>query len=576
MAFKLRTIEHTAAGREIVRDRQLTGLAITIGRAAESDVHLPDLAVESQHAMMALREAGRVDVTSAGTLGFTVDGTDTTQVTIDSQAGAELGFGSYRITVSQDGGDVLLTVERLNDSALKSGDLDRKRGFSLVGVLPGKRVTSWGLAAAILVTFLFVPIVSVMLYDPDNKESTVIGDSGWSTGELSLAHYSLESKCEACHVDAFVPVRDETCLSCHEDVHDHADPARLAAARGNRPLGTQFLWAVADTFGKQGPGACADCHIEHEGKGALDTPPEHFCAECHVDLKKNLPETRLGNAADFAALHPQFTPAIVTDPLTRKTTAVSLDAHPREDSGLTFPHKLHLDRLGGAARMAANIGKERGYGRTGLQCKDCHHPSEDGIRFKPISMERDCEACHSLSYDQVGGIFRKLHHGDVDQLIADLSAADLTRPPLASRRRPGDFDQGKPYHFEFSAPVWKGMQITAALSKSGVCGECHRPMLQKNGKPGVVPVTLVSRYMNQGWFDHKAHKQEKCTSCHAAETSTASADVLLPDIKDCRTCHLGEDSSKPGIPSSCTMCHGYHMPAQGSQKRKPDTMSGYP
>jgi hypothetical protein len=563
MAFKLRTIEHTAAGREIVRDRQLAGSEIAIGRAAESDVHLTDLAVESHHARMALREGGRVEVKSSGTRTFTVDGTDTTQATIDSQAGAELGFGSCRITVSQENGEVLR-------------DLERKRGFSLVGVLPGKRIMSWGLAAAILAAFLLVPIVSAMLHDPDNKRSTVIGDSTWSTGELSLAHHHLEDKCETCHVDAFVSVRDETCLSCHEQVHDHADPARLAAARGNQPLGTQFLWSVAHTFGKKGPGACADCHIEHEGKVALDAPSPNSCAECHFDLKKNLPGTRLGNASDFGTLHPQFTPAVVTDPVTRKATSMSLDTHPREDSGLTFPHKLHLGRLGGAARMAANIGKERGYGRTGLQCKDCHRPSEDGIRFKPINMERDCESCHSLSYDQVGGIFRKLHHGDVDQLIADLRAADLTRPPLTSRRRPGDFDQGKPYHFEFSAPVWKGIQITAALSKSGVCGECHRPMLQKSGKPGVVPVTLVSRYMNQGWFDHKAHKQEKCASCHAAETSATSADVLLPGIKDCRTCHLGENSSKPGVPSSCSMCHGYHMPERGSQERKPDTMSGYP
>ena len=562
MGYLLRTIELTATGREIVRDRHLARTQVAIGRVAESDVHLPDLAVEPHHAIMTLRDDGVLDVRAVGTLGFTVDGADRTDCEINSAAGAELGFGTYRIAVSREGGDVLLTVRLSDEQDAGAEKSDGENGFSLAGVLPGKRELSWLLAAAVLLTFLAVPVVSFLARNVEAEE-TVIGDGSWSTGALSLAHHGLEDKCEACHVRAFESVRDATCMSCHEDIDDHADPARLLASRGHPPFGEQFQRRVAQTFGKEGPGACTDCHIEHEGQTRLNAPPQQFCVDCHGALDANLADTQLGNASDFGKAHPQFTPAVVVDPVARKTAAVRLGKAAREDHGLDFPHALHLDPLGGASRMAGNIGSERGYAKGGMQCKDCHRPTEDGVRFQPIEMERDCEGCHSLSYERVGGIFRKLRHGDVDQHIADLGAANPVRPTQSQRRRPGDYAQGRPYHFNFSGPVWKGLRLRHALSDEGICGECHRPMVQESGKPGVVPVTLVRRYMHKGWFDHAAHKQENCSICHGASSSDKATDLLLPGIKTCRTCHEGESAMKADVPSSCAMCHGYHLPAQG-------------
>jgi hypothetical protein len=74
----------------------------------------------------------------------------------------------------------------------------------------------------------------------------------------------------------------------------------------------------------------------------------------------------------------------------------------------------------------------------------------------------------------------------------------------------------------------------------------------------VKPVAFPLRYMHKGWFDHKAHETETCESCHAAPASSAATDLLLPDLASCRTCHGGESSSK-AVPSSCAMCHDYHM-----------------
>lgn len=563
MSFRLRTIEYTADGRQIVRDRMVEKARLSVGRSAENDIHLPDLAVDPAHAVIEALGDGRVGVRAVGTLGFARDGAITREAEFSAARGTELRFGTYALTISQDeDGALLVTVAQV--AALDQGAADdAKRGFSLAAAMPGKRPLSWMLAGLILLAFLAFPIASNLWHQADPKRP-VAGDSSWSAGKLSLAHHALEGKCEACHVKPFESVRDKACTTCHVKVHDHADPLRLATAREGGPLGTRLLWAVGKAFGKPGPGACVDCHVEHQGPQRMALPAQQFCADCHGVLSDKLGDTKLGDAGDFGSQHPQFTPAIVVDPASRRRVATSLDGAPRENSGLSFPHKLHLDPRGGVARMAASIGTERGYGPAGMECKDCHRPTEDGVRFQPISMDRDCEGCHSLAYDKVGGTVRRLKHGDVGQMVADLSVADF-RTASGGRQRPGDYAQGRPYFSNFGPTSSNALLIQRALTPKGVCGECHTPVTS-GGRPGVMPVTLVSRYMPHGWFDHKPHAQEKCSSCHQAEKSSASSDVLLPRIAQCRTCHLGESAHSAPVPSGCTMCHTYH-PEQAVTRR---------
>lgn len=568
MSFRLRTIEFTADGRRIVRDRDVAKSALTIGRAAENDIHLPDLAVDPSHARLEAKGDGRLLAEALGTLGFGLDGVSTMRAEFDPAKGAELRFGTYNLTVSRDAdGTPLVTIAQA-ESQDAGEAMDEKKSFSLASVMPGKRSLSWYLALLIFAVFVAFPMASNALYDFDG-EGTVMGDGSWSTGKLSLAHHALEQKCEVCHVKPFEPVQDKACLTCHKAVHDHAEPARLAVSRADQPLGTRFLWSVAHAFGKPGPGACTDCHTEHEGPLRMEPPRQAFCAECHASLDDRLADTTLGNASDFGKAHPQFRPAVALTLGSAKLTPVSLDKNPREASGLAFPHDVHLSRTGGVARMAASIGAERGYGADGLQCKDCHRPTEDGVRFLPINMERDCESCHSLAYDKVGGTFRKLRHGDVDQMIADLTVAGGPSPIVSGRKRPGNYAAGGAYYARFGIPAGAAGLAAQALSRDGICGECHMPDYS-GGRLGVMPVTQVSRFMAHGWFDHKPHRQEKCTSCHVAETSNSSSDLLLPGIAQCRICHLGEDTMKAKVPSGCAMCHTYHPSAEAPMISRPD------
>lgn len=576
MAFLLRTITPRTNGPDIVRDRAMESQRLTIGRAAERDIHLPDLAVEPDHAAIERLDDRRILVRSTGTLGFTVDGRSADRVEIDSGKGAELGFGGHSITVGREGDNVTLTVRRAEAISDAAEEKDETAIFSLKEKLPGKRALSWGLALAILIAFLAVPIISFAMRPAvgDTKTDQVAGDGAWSPGPLSQAHHSLENNCTACHVKAFESVRNDTCQSCHKDAHDHAPADRLAMARAAPHLGEAVLRTVASTFGKEGPGACVDCHGEHDGAGRMPPTPQAFCADCHGSLKDRLADTALGDATDFGRHHPEFRALVATKPgaVDGKPTfaRLSLSDHPSDRNNLIFPHDLHLSRSNGVARMAQRLGGDFGFGDA-LACGDCHKATADGVRFQPVTMEKNCQMCHSLAFDEVGGTVRTLPHGRPEQVVAEIRALYRGTPPAAppmldgnSRRRPGLYAQarvGSAYVTAKAArPTSAEMAVQAAFAPKGVCGECHvvsPPGANSNGGWRMAPVHQTSRFFANGWFDHDAHRQEKCESCHGAQRSAKADDLLLPDLKSCRTCHGGE-GSRAKVATGCALCHNYH------------------
>jgi hypothetical protein len=570
VTFLIRTIDLTATGREIVRERELAQDELTIGRAAANDIHLPDLGVEQRHVRVVAATGGRLRLQAASTLGFTVDGRSTRDVTIDPAEGSELVLGSYRLQFASEEGAVAVTIRQVEER--EGGKGEALGGFSLAHVLPGKRPVAWAGLLAILVAFLALPVwthLNRAVAEPDyDKPGVVLMDASWRTGALSSVHHGLEDNCEACHVEPFVAVRDETCLTCHEGIGDHAAQPRQGVARG--PLGPfdAAQWNVAHTLNKPGPGACTDCHTEHEGAGRMEPARERFCADCHGSLDARLTDTALGNASDFGKAHPQFQAVLTTGRGLAKPVRVSMAEHPRQWDGLRFPHDLHLAARGGVAQMARRLGTRNGYGEP-LECSDCHRPTADGVRFLPVDMENDCESCHSLVIDQVGGVYRKVRHGDARQARAELMALGrASRPAIVTGRgRPGAYGAGGLYRAEFGGPATGAALLARAMAKEGLCGECHVPA-GADGSLEVMPVTQPARFFMHGWFDHEEHKQEKCTSCHSAEKSKASSDLLLPEIGQCRECHEGESARTAEVPSGCAMCHSYH-PRTGAAAAPP-------
>jgi hypothetical protein len=89
------------------------------------------------------------------------------------------------------------------------------------------------------------------------------------------------------------------------------------------------------------------------------------------------------------------------------------------------------------------------------------------------------------------------------------------------------------------------------------CQECHSlSFATPASAPQIQKANLTARWLTRGNFDHDAHRMVVCTSCHTqAPTSKSSADVLLPGIKICQSCHR---SGTEAARADCSECHQYH------------------
>ncbi|MBC7987146.1 MAG: cytochrome c3 family protein [Sphingomonadaceae bacterium] len=573
MAFIVRHVSRTAGGREIVRARRIEKDALTVGRAADSDVHLTDLGVMLHHATITRRGEADAMIATEKDVPVKVDGRSASRAAINARRGGAIRIGPHRLVVSlgegEEAGALVVTVTR--DEEVTAPERD---AHGLAGTVPGKRRSAWMFALLILAAFLAWPVWT--FYQSRGVEQRPDGfhaDTMWSTGALSSAHANLENDCQACHQQAFVSVRDSSCLSCHADVHDHADRDRMARAVAPPDFTDRVGLVFADFFNRPRQ-ACVECHTEHEGAGAMAPTPQRFCAECHTGLESRLTDTRLLDAGDFARDHPEFRPVVMTSPGNQpgarpSFARLSLDRRPQEDTGLKFPHELHLSTTNGVARMAQRLSRRYGFGES-LGCADCHTPTADGVRFMPVTMEGDCQMCHSLAFDRIGGTVRTLRHGEPAQVVADIRAFYRgTAPPRPidlsgmARRRPGGDNRARTVgRYQFAvATRYSGADraIRRAFSDGGVCFDCHRVQAPPRGAEyRILPVRQIARYMRRGWFDHAAHVNEDCTECHAAERSESASDILIPGIATCRDCHGGEDAHGDLVPSTCALCHNYH------------------
>nr|MBA3896502.1 cytochrome c3 family protein [Sphingomonadaceae bacterium] len=565
-----------------------------VGRDASNEIHLADLAVEPFHARLTLQPNGRVLAETVGGLGFGVDGRVTKKADIDATRGAELRFGGHLLKLARDDEAATVTVERTAALSDISDEKDESLLFSLKGLVPGKRIGAWGFALLVLAAFLAWPVWSYATWhEAKTRPQSFHADQMWTAGPLSQAHHGLEKDCQACHAKAFEAVTDAKCVVCHKDTHDHADLKRQVAAMAPPDLGGRVQNFFKASFGFPTGQRCANCHNEHQGAGPMPPTRQAFCTDCHATLKERLTDTRLADAGDFGTAHPNFTAispvAFEGDrPLFRR---LSLDGRPKEDDGLKFTHARHLSTTNGVARMAQTLRGQQGWGAS-LTCNDCHKATADGVRFLPVDMETNCQMCHSLTFDRVGGTYRTLRHGQPAQVVADLRAFyRSTAPdrPIAlggfARRVPGSYAAGQLREdYLRGASRYAGgadAAINALFTKGGACFDCH--IVDRTGEAATMgwhvrkPVQPM-RYMAQGWFDHAAHRTEKCETCHAAATTSNDArDLLLPTIgklgdqggKTCRSCHGGE-ASHAQVKSGCAMCHSYHIDAAAPWRSRID------
>jgi Cytochrome c7 and related cytochrome c len=624
MKFLLRQISRSAEGREIVRPTEVEGARLTIGRDPESDVHLTDLAVALQHATVQRTAPMRLSVAAEEGLGVELNGRKVTSGVIELAAGGEIRIASHLLRIlpaPADAEQVSVDVERVGESATDEHERADVNRFSLGSVMPSKRISAYVLMALVLGVFLAWPLWVYSQRGPvdqrgllmaDGRDKTIRPagfqpDSMWSSGALSQVHHGLENQCNACHVRPFEPVQDSACKTCHTNIHDHGDTSgrftaeqamqRVVQARPPVTGFAGFRLAVAQAFNHM-PGRCVDCHTEHEGPQQMPRTAQRFCSDCHGDLNSRLPDTRLGNAQDFGGTHPQFQPVVLTGWNGERATfqRIPLFRNPQENSGLKFPHALHLQPGGAATQMVRRLSQTGGRwgqhynGESQLGCSDCHQATPDGARFQPVNMEEDCSGCHTLAFSQTeDGTFRTLRHGDPEQVIADLRefyrSHGPTRPAALSpleRRRPGDITQVRAAvvyaRAQAGAAAAGSRAIAAVFQPGGACFDCHTIDQEGPLRFHVRPVAFPTRYLLHGWFDHRAHLTMQlpgaasvdgngaCLTCHGTDlgngnfrmTSNQASNLMIPGLNSCQRCHGGEGSNSV-VPSGCAMCHDYHM-----------------
>jgi hypothetical protein len=625
VTFAVRSITRSAAGEDIVHRPQLFDAPeVTIGRGADCEIRLPDLAVSLRHATLRQTGPGQVSVASVATEPFEADGRFTTTATLDLASGPRLTFGSHMLILGlSPEGSVLVDVTRLESAPEEASAVNENRIFSLAGSGFSKRPFAWTLVALGLALCLILPIVAFATHS--NRH--IHADQQWSTGPLSKSHAFLAKNCQACHVKAFVSVRDETCLACHQAstdravalrvaetehswggpekvalVMDHAEHDKLSRAA---PLPADVVGKIkavfARTFGHP-TDRCASCHLEHLADAPLKTaagtpaPPQphlvpvlratNTCAGCHAKLRESLGATALRDTPDWRH-HPEFRPLTARTPMAGSQphlTRVSLVEHPSDYSGLIFSHKMHLSTTGGVARMAAGLR----YAGGALACADCHRSTKDG-GFQPVEMTKDCAACHSLAYGRgANGATLSLPHGHADKVIGTLRAGGyLSRAGDTTRKPPGFLAQlGRMFSGGGAdrAPPADPARIRALFAPKGLCVECHAAVAPTDPASldyKIVPINQTVRYLPWGAFNHAVPEHQRdaagkpnCQGCHAAAGADGSSDLLLPRIAECSSCH-GKVKEKVATPASaeCKECHSYHAPGMPTPRppRSPAT-----
>jgi hypothetical protein len=343
----------------------------------------------------------------------------------------------------------------------------------------------------------------------------------YSSGPVAAAHQVFGDRCERCHVTgarAFrAHVTDSMCVSCHDA------PAHKSNQASTPP--------------------CATCHLEHRGAVRLAATADRDCEQCHSDLQSTTGRLTVAKSVGaFNAGHPEFA--------AKREGA-------KDPAALKFNHEVHMKPdLRGPA------------GATQLECATCHQSPSPGLRrpgprdeMAEVTYANNCASCHPLYFDPLIDAVAPHEspekvHAMVTQALSGFIAANpgqIGKPDPVRGRIPVNFPEPMPSVRTPQEWLQARSASVERLLWSRTCAECH-VVERRTPVPRVVPTNVPTGWMSHARFDHAAHQMTGCSSCHAAETSRDTVDVLMPSIATCQQCH------KPvrGAESRCFECHEYH------------------
>lgn len=528
------------------------GEVLTIGRASDQAIFLPDLRAALNHASVTATGNGQYRVESLIVAGIRVNGEITYAITVGP--GAIIELGSTRLTLLDARGDYDAAVEvsAIDKSEQAQMQSRRKKPTSLSQTWISKRWPSWLLFLLILAFGLLLPAATHVVPGLNNvlRHSPLPSTMFWNPGEVDSAHRYFAADCKRCHENAFLMVRDSACTTCHARTKAHADPAKF-----NIP-------ALGDA-------RCGTCHQDHNGERGMVSTDQRLCANCHADLKdRSKAASQLVDISDFGTVHPEFHVSLpgwnASDEFTPKSMPWSNAL--KENSGLKFNHLKHLKPDGLKTPDGLKI----------LTCANCHQPDVSGAAMKPIAFETMCHDCHTLGFDTLAPE-REVPHAKVEAVTYTLDEfyakraleggyADARAPTIVQeRRRPGSPPLSRQEQVE--ALAWardRAREATRTLFTGKACVTCHTVNPPPAGENvwRVAPVRVSGIWYTKAHFTHAKHQTQACVDCHeGAQKSEASNDLLIPGIENCRECHGGAHAREQ-VATTCIACHAYHRSTQ--------------
>jgi hypothetical protein len=499
--------------------------SITIGRGTSCDIRPLGISVSLLHAEV-YEDGDRLCVRDFNSVaGTKVNGKliDNAELPLDSTL--QIGDSTFRISKEND--HWVLSEERAAESSTTEEEFANRvaKRLDIRTALPTMMSLSLLLILPLLVFFFFFPLLT------GHRRS-------WNSGPISNPHQIIANDCTTCHIAPFKPVTDDGCTQCHTMTQHSEALSKSEAEKAHEAL------------------PCASCHMEHNGDDGLIVDDSALCTSCHANLKAVLPTTTTASVTSFEK-HPEFN--IFGDSNSPRTTET---VPPLDTNPLKFNHEVHLD-----AELSELSKKDP------LTCGSCHIPTDDSRGFLPISMENNCQSCHSLEFDErLPGVTAPHEDSDTVYRFLYSSYAGLyldNEGKIAVKKflrdRPGGIkDRSEEIAFYRETVKKEARSMEKELFTRLACTVCHavrerpEPQDEAESRFTVEKPTTPTQWMPAAIFDHGTHRSASCDTCHADVTkSTSTADVLLPTHKDCTSCHH-DSATASKVASSCVMCHSFH------------------
>ncbi len=563
----LRELREGPDGIPEFQDTELSGDELTIGSGADQRIQLLGRAVAPEHAV--IRKSGKhIELSCRGGQRVRVNGESRSSAKL--QIGDEIELAGHTLTIAEPPGGFDTAIELRPNPNIDASEFESAFRTDLYQTWLSKRRTAWSLTALVLIIGVALPLVVIYMHRAEQEvPAWVPGDEFWSSGPLSPAHQQAAGeRCDTCHQQLFGRVQDETCQSCHKTIHDHVSPEHLA---------------LTDLGPTQ---RCATCHREHnEPATYMVNSSDSMCIDCHRDSEAHFGKLDVAPVSGFSAgRHPQFQANLLKPVGSAAGTGFAFDWKSErvpldkavEQSNLKFSHEQHLD----ADRVL------RGSDSQPLNCADCHRLEPDGEHFEPITMEGRCASCHELTFDP-GAPDRQLPHGKPREVVLTLqdyftrkfSDPDAGRQTRERRRLPGRDEEeqtcsGAPFDCAMRSAR---AEIENQFSRRGCVG-CHVVVDTQSefvfDRFQVYPIRFARDYFPAGRFDHRSHQIQgkltgdaACLSCHKANESKDSAELMVPPMAKCEECH-GDRPAVERVTVQCVSCHSYHPQVLPTKREK--------